>query len=63
MIVNQRQSPAGSLPLQQIEDNPHLVSAITDLGGHVGFVTGRSPLRPTFWAEQQAARFVASHLT
>jgi len=55
--------PAEILPLQQAEANPHVVPAFTDRGGHVGFVVGQVPLRPTFWAEEQATRFVAAHLT
>jgi predicted alpha/beta-fold hydrolase len=55
--------PSDTIPHQLVEANPHLVSAFTERGGHVGFVTGRVPLRPSFWAESQAARFVAAHLT
>jgi predicted alpha/beta-fold hydrolase len=54
--------PPERLPRRAVESNPYLVSAFTDRGGHVGFVEGRSPLRPSFWAERQAVRFVVAHL-
>ncbi|MCB8983725.1 MAG: alpha/beta hydrolase [Ardenticatenaceae bacterium] len=40
--------------------NPFLVPGFTDHGGHVGFLEGLIPRR--FWAERQAARFLAHYL-
>jgi len=31
---------------------------ITDHGGHVGFVSGKAPLAPHFWAEDLIARWL-----
>ena len=53
--------PAGVLPMRAIADNSALVSGVVERGGHVGFVEG-SPHRPTFWAEAEAARFLAAAL-
>lgn len=51
--------PEGALPEQAIRDQPWLVPAITDRGGHVGFVEGETPWRAGFWAERETARFLA----
>lgn len=53
--------PESALPEGTIRENPHLVAGITDRGGHVGFVEG-APWSPRFWAEEQAARFLAHRL-
>ena len=53
--------PAGSFPHAALRTNPHVHAAITKSGGHVGFVEG-TPLAPHFWAERQAARFLAKVL-
>jgi uncharacterized protein len=50
-----------AIPYDAIEANPHLVPVFTDAGGHVAFVTG-PPWAPRFWAEREAARFLAPHL-
>ncbi len=46
------------IPEESFAQNDCLYSALTDTGGHVGFVAG-AIWRPTFWAEQEAARFLA----
>ena len=48
-----------AIPHEAIEGNPHLRSAFVPRGGHVGFITG-SPRAQRFWAEREAARFLAS---
>jgi uncharacterized protein len=53
--------PATAIPLKARERNPLLTFVLTKKGGHVGFIGG-SPWRPEFWAERQAARFLAEHL-
>jgi len=53
--------PAGSFPHGALRTNPYVQAAITPSGGHVGFVEG-TPLEPRFWAERQAARFLATVL-
>lgn len=32
---------------------------LTESGGHVGFISGRLPLRPRYWLEQRISRFFA----
>lgn len=54
--------PPSALPRDEVRDNPWLEAAWTPRGGHVGFIGG-TPRRPDFWAERQAARFLAAHLT
>ena len=43
-------------------DNPSLHIEFVDRGGHVGFVSGRVPWRPIYYAEQRAGGFLASTL-
>lgn len=53
--------PVESLPHDALRENPLLEKAWTQHGGHVGFIGG-SPRRPDFWAERQAARYLAYRL-
>ncbi len=53
--------PATSIPYSNIAGNPKLHGIITRTGGHVGFIYG-SPVKPRFWAEETAARFLAQCL-
>ncbi len=55
--------PREALPEAAIDANPCLVKAFVDRGGHVGFIGGSVPWRPTSWAEPEAARFLAQHLS
>jgi predicted alpha/beta-fold hydrolase len=48
-----------AIPHAAIEGNPLLRTAFTPRGGHVGFIAG-SPRRPWFWAEREAAHFLAT---
>jgi predicted alpha/beta-fold hydrolase len=50
--------PAAVLPVSAIEANPCLLAGITATGGHVGFLHG-PPWALRFWAEEQAARYLA----
>jgi hypothetical protein len=57
------------LPAQVLEDvravaerNPALQLEFTSAGGHVGFVAGRSPLRPAYYLEERAGDFLAQQL-
>ncbi|HEX9692461.1 MAG TPA: alpha/beta fold hydrolase [Gemmatimonadales bacterium] len=54
--------PARAVPVDAGRTNAALRTAMVATGGHVGFVRG-SPMRPVFWAEQTAARFLAMELT
>ena len=53
--------PPESLPVEAVRDSPWLEAAWTGRGGHVGFIGG-TPRRPDFWAERQAARYLAQRL-
>jgi predicted alpha/beta-fold hydrolase len=44
------------------EHNPNLVLEFTQRGGHVGFVSGRWPWRPVYYAEWRACQFLAERL-
>lgn len=51
--------PPSSIPHTAVAANPWLFAGFSDQGGHVGFVEGRSPRTPSFWAEREAARYLA----
>ena len=53
--------PQSALPEAAVRANSQITAVFTPHGGHVGFVSG-SPFRPIFWAEREAARFLARHL-
>ena len=54
--------PRGGAPDAIVAANAHLTPAFTDRGGHLGFVEGQLPWRPSFWAERTAASFLAWEL-
>jgi predicted alpha/beta-fold hydrolase len=54
--------PPASIPREQAAANPALQLVLHGSGGHVGFLEG-TPWRPRFWADEEAARFLAMHLT
>ena len=51
-----------AFPDAAVSANPHIATAYTDRGGHLGFVEGALPWRPRFWAEREAASFLARRL-
>src|SRR5690606_27294802 len=53
--------PATSFPHEAIASNPWLEAVLADAGGHVGFIEGW-PWSLRFWAEEQAAAFLAGRL-
>lgn len=53
--------PRGAIPEAALAANPALHAVVLERGGHVGFVEG-PPWAPRFWAEEEAARFLASQL-
>jgi predicted alpha/beta-fold hydrolase len=62
LLIHARDDPflaAEALPLSTIEANPFLTLVLTDRGGHVGFLEGGLPWKPTFWVEGQIASFLA----
>ncbi len=54
--------PPGALPEATIREQPWLVPALVDRGGHVGFVEGAAPWEIDFWSEREAARYLAAAL-
>lgn len=40
----------------------HVLLELSRSGGHVGFVSGRNPMRPTYWLEQRIPDFLAGKL-
>lgn len=54
--------PYDPAPERSARSSEYLVSAFFDHGGHVGFVAGARPWAPLFWAETEAARFLAGQL-
>ncbi|BDG07923.1 YheT family hydrolase [Anaeromyxobacter paludicola] len=52
-------APGACLPLAAARANPAVSLRVLPAGGHVGFVGG-SPWRPAFWAEAEAARWLAA---
>jgi uncharacterized protein len=53
--------PAAHFPAAAVATNPAVSAVITPAGGHVGFIEG-PPWAPRFWAEAEAARFLAGRL-
>jgi len=49
-------------PEERAAANPWIVPAFVPTGGHVGFVQGPTPWGRGFWAEEEAARFLAASL-
>lgn len=54
--------PGESLPHEQVSLNPQLTADFPDSGGHVGFITGDSPLHAVSWAENRILSFFQEHL-
>lgn len=56
--------PAGVLDnvRERAADNTHINLEFHAHGGHVGFIAGRNPLRPVYYAEQRAADFVSKFI-
>jgi predicted alpha/beta-fold hydrolase len=53
--------PKDRIPLEESKNNPALHLVLQGLGGHVGFLAG-SPWRPSFWADEESARFLDASL-
>jgi len=51
--------PVKDLPVKEAAENPWLHPVFTRRGGHVGFI-GKGRGRERFWAEREAARFIAA---
>ncbi len=48
--------------LTEAEDNPFLHLEFTPNGGHVGFVGGSNPFRPSYYMEDRVGDFLAGHV-
>lgn len=46
---------------QSHELSPCVKLELTELGGHVGFVSGKYPWRPEYWLEQRIPQFLRDH--
>ena len=54
--------PGDRVPVGAFRDNPHIVAAVTERGGHVGFVERSPPWKPAFWGEAEVARYMEAML-
>jgi len=54
--------PEHAVPREAVNENPWLAASFPRRGGHVGFVGGKPPWRPTFWAETEAIRYLTTIL-
>jgi predicted alpha/beta-fold hydrolase len=65
LLINARDDPfipASSLPEEPVKRSDWLVAEFTGRGGHAGFVGGRLPWRPRYWAEERAVEFLAEYV-
>lgn len=53
--------PRSAIPRDALEAHPHLVTALTPRGGHVGFMEG-TPWAPRMWGDEEGARFLGEML-
>ena len=51
--------PADAMPLQTMAANPHIITALTRHGGHMGYTAGISPLTHT-WTDRLLVNFLRS---
>lgn len=54
-------NPAETIPRAIAEESPWLHPQWTARGGHVGFITGPTPLRARCWYEEQTLRFFLAY--
>jgi len=53
-VLDEVRARAAGNPMLAVEFHPH--------GGHVGFISGRNPMHPVYYAEQRAADFISSFI-
>jgi predicted alpha/beta-fold hydrolase len=53
--------PASAIAPARAAASDHVTFAVTPWGGHTGFVSGRWPWRPVYWAEETATAWLAAH--
>jgi predicted alpha/beta-fold hydrolase len=44
------------------ELSPTVTLEVTPNGGHVGFISGMNPFKPTYWLEQRIPGFFGQHV-
>jgi len=54
-------NPPETIPREIADESPWLHPQWTKRGGHVGFVTGYSPFRVRYWAEEQTQTFFEAY--
>jgi uncharacterized protein len=54
--------PPDAVPHAVAGANPWITARFTDRGGHMGFVAGSRPWSPRYWAEGEAARYLADRI-
>jgi predicted alpha/beta-fold hydrolase len=52
--------PAGALSAARAASSPAVAFEVTPWGGHVGFVSGRWPWRPRYWAEERVVAWLGA---
>jgi predicted alpha/beta-fold hydrolase len=53
--------PAAALPRARAAASPDVTFQVSHWGGHTGFVAGRWPWRPRYWAEEDALAWLTQH--
>jgi predicted alpha/beta-fold hydrolase len=53
--------PGAAIAPARAAASPDVTFAVTAWGGHTGFVSGRWPWRPSYWAEETAIAWIAAH--
>jgi predicted alpha/beta-fold hydrolase len=64
LLINAKDDPLiplRVLPTTSVVQNPFLAAEVPAGGGHAGFISGSLPIRPMFWAEEQALAFCRRH--
>jgi predicted alpha/beta-fold hydrolase len=54
--------PASTLPRGEVAASDWLYASFSAKGGHAGFIAGRLPWRPVYWAERRAVDFLADYV-
>ncbi len=54
--------PSHVFPRREVEESRWLHGVLSERGGHVGFVSGRSVRAPVYWAEDRALEFLGGCL-
>lgn len=64
LIIHSEDDPFSSLDAIPGEDeiSPSTILEISKNGGHVGFITGRFPLKANYWLEKRIPEFLSSHI-